>query len=96
MLAWHPWVYAVSCSARVIYGTQISRKSFEQDLVVYFIKVRYDDSKQRSNMITISFQPGCVNTTEMDIRKCRRMKNPQKVKKVSLSSWFWFTGFVFF
>ncbi|XP_065451381.1 regulator of G-protein signaling 6 isoform X3 [Chrysemys picta bellii] len=26
-------------------------------------------------------EPGCVNTTEMDIRKCRRMKNPQKVKK---------------
>ncbi|KAJ8290430.1 hypothetical protein GJAV_G00012770 [Gymnothorax javanicus] len=25
--------------------------------------------------------PGCVNTTEMDIRKCRREKNPQKVKK---------------
>ncbi|CAB1339819.1 unnamed protein product [Coregonus sp. 'balchen'] len=24
---------------------------------------------------------GCVNTTEMDIRKCRRMKNPQRVKK---------------
>uniref|UniRef100_A0A2K5NCT3 Regulator of G protein signaling 6 n=1 Tax=Cercocebus atys TaxID=9531 RepID=A0A2K5NCT3_CERAT len=23
----------------------------------------------------------CVNTTEMDIRKCRRLKNPQKVKK---------------
>lgn len=32
---------------------------------------------------TIFFsQPGCVNTTEMDIRKCRRLKNPQKVKKV--------------
>lgn len=46
-------------------------------------------------MITISFQPGCVNTTEMDIRKCRRMKNPQKVKKVSLSFWFGF-GFVGF
>jgi len=27
-------------------------------------------------------QPGCVNTTEMDIRKCRRLKNPQRVKKV--------------
>uniref|UniRef100_A0A8C9A037 Regulator of G protein signaling 6 n=1 Tax=Prolemur simus TaxID=1328070 RepID=A0A8C9A037_PROSS len=26
-------------------------------------------------------EPGCVNTTEMDIRKCRRLKNPQKVKK---------------
>ncbi|XP_070297742.1 regulator of G-protein signaling 6-like, partial [Salvelinus sp. IW2-2015] len=25
--------------------------------------------------------PGCVNTTEMDIRKCRRMRNPQRVKK---------------
>lgn len=29
-------------------------------------------------------QPGCVNTTEMDIRKCRRMKNPHRVKKVKL------------
>lgn len=29
-----------------------------------------------------AFQPGCVNTTEMDIRKCRRMKNPHRVKKV--------------
>lgn len=29
-------------------------------------------------------QPGCVNTTEMDIRKCRREKNPHRVKKVSL------------
>ena len=27
-------------------------------------------------------QPGCVNTTEMDIRKCRREKNPHRVKKV--------------
>uniref|UniRef100_A0AAZ3RID1 Regulator of G-protein signaling 6 n=1 Tax=Oncorhynchus tshawytscha TaxID=74940 RepID=A0AAZ3RID1_ONCTS len=26
-------------------------------------------------------RPGCVNTTEMDIRKCRRMRNPQRVKK---------------
>ncbi|KAL2098607.1 hypothetical protein ACEWY4_005087 [Coilia grayii] len=25
--------------------------------------------------------PGCVNTTEMDIRKCRRERNPQRVKK---------------
>lgn len=32
-------------------------------------------------------QPGCVNTTEMDIRKCRRLKNPQKVKKVCSFSW---------
>lgn len=54
-------------------------------------------------MIIISFQPGCVNTTEMDIRKCRRMKNPQKVKKVSLSSWVfvllvwgWFSSLGFF
>lgn len=28
-------------------------------------------------------QPGCVNTTEMDIRKCRRERNPHRVKKVS-------------
>lgn len=27
-------------------------------------------------------QPGCVNTTEMDIRKCRRERNPHRVKKV--------------
>ncbi|CAB1342577.1 unnamed protein product, partial [Coregonus sp. 'balchen'] len=27
---------------------------------------------------------GCVNITEMDIRKCRRMKNPQRVKKYRL------------
>lgn len=33
-------------------------------------------------MIFFFSQPGCVNTTEMDIRKCRRLKNPQKVKKV--------------
>uniref|UniRef100_A0A6Q2XJ99 Regulator of G protein signaling 6 n=1 Tax=Esox lucius TaxID=8010 RepID=A0A6Q2XJ99_ESOLU len=26
-------------------------------------------------------QPGCVNTTEVDIRKCRRMKNTQRAKK---------------
>uniref|UniRef100_A0A7N6BS63 Regulator of G protein signaling 6 n=1 Tax=Anabas testudineus TaxID=64144 RepID=A0A7N6BS63_ANATE len=26
-------------------------------------------------------QPGCVNTTEMDIRKCRRERNPHRVKK---------------
>ncbi|XP_034153399.1 regulator of G-protein signaling 6 isoform X7 [Esox lucius] len=30
--------------------------------------------------LTVS-QPGCVNTTEMDIRKCRREKNPQRVKR---------------
>lgn len=33
-------------------------------------------------------QPGCVNTTEMDIRKCRRMKNPHRVKKVTSSKVF--------
>lgn len=34
-------------------------------------------------------QPGCVNTTEMDIRKCRREKNPHRVKKVSRGKkWF--------
>lgn len=89
-------VYAVSCLASITYGTQTSGKNFGQDLIVYFRKVRqHVDCKQRTNMITISFQPGCVNTTEMDIRKCRRMKNPQKVKKVSLSFWFGF-GFVRF
>lgn len=45
-----------------------------------------------SDTIAVAFQPGCVNTTEMDIRKCRRMKNPQKVKKVSF--WVWLWGFV--
>ncbi len=32
------------------------------------------------------WQPGCVNTTEMDIKKCRRLKNPLRVKKVCLCS----------
>uniref|UniRef100_A0AAZ3S0M4 Regulator of G protein signaling 6 n=1 Tax=Oncorhynchus tshawytscha TaxID=74940 RepID=A0AAZ3S0M4_ONCTS len=34
------------------------------------------DSQERA-----FWDPGCVNTTEMDIRKCRRMRNPQRVKK---------------
>ncbi|XP_044515905.1 regulator of G-protein signaling 6 [Gracilinanus agilis] len=41
------------------------------------------DSQERAFWDVHRPVPGCVNTTEMDIRKCRRMKNPQKVKKVS-------------
>ncbi|KFP07895.1 Regulator of G-protein signaling 6, partial [Calypte anna] len=40
------------------------------------------DSQERAFWDVHRPVPGCVNTTEMDIRKCRRMKNPQKVKKV--------------
>lgn len=32
--------------------------------------------------LCLLLQPGCVNTTEMDIRKCRRERNPHRVKKV--------------
>ncbi|XP_044127886.1 regulator of G-protein signaling 6 isoform X1 [Bufo gargarizans] len=39
------------------------------------------DSQERGFWDVHRPVPGCVNTTEMDIRKCRRMKNPQKVKK---------------
>ncbi|POI35752.1 hypothetical protein CIB84_000496 [Bambusicola thoracicus] len=39
------------------------------------------DSQERAFWDVHRPVPGCVNTTEMDIRKCRRMKNPQKVKK---------------
>ncbi|XP_076128932.1 regulator of G-protein signaling 6-like [Alosa pseudoharengus] len=39
------------------------------------------DSQERAFWDVHRPVPGCVNTTDMDIRKCRRMKNPQKVKK---------------
>nr|XP_023657910.1 regulator of G-protein signaling 6 isoform X4 [Paramormyrops kingsleyae] len=39
------------------------------------------DSQERAFWDVHRPVPGCVNTTEMDIRKCRREKNPQKVKK---------------
>uniref|UniRef100_A0A8C4TJM9 Regulator of G protein signaling 6 n=1 Tax=Erpetoichthys calabaricus TaxID=27687 RepID=A0A8C4TJM9_ERPCA len=39
------------------------------------------DSQERAFWDVHRPVPGCVNTTEMDIRKCRRMKNPQMVKK---------------
>lgn len=29
------------------------------------------------------FQPGCVNTTEVDIKKSSRMRNPHKTRKVN-------------
>ncbi|KAK2499073.1 hypothetical protein MC885_009073 [Smutsia gigantea] len=40
------------------------------------------DSQERAFWDVHRPVPGCVNTTEMDIRKCRRLKNPQKVKKI--------------
>uniref|UniRef100_A0A673Y5M3 Regulator of G protein signaling 6 n=1 Tax=Salmo trutta TaxID=8032 RepID=A0A673Y5M3_SALTR len=40
------------------------------------------DSQERAFWDVHRPVPGCVNTTEMDIRKCRRMRNPQRVKKV--------------
>uniref|UniRef100_A0A8C8D8U5 Regulator of G-protein signaling 6 n=1 Tax=Oncorhynchus tshawytscha TaxID=74940 RepID=A0A8C8D8U5_ONCTS len=40
------------------------------------------DSQERAFWDVHRPVPGCVNTTEMDIRKCQREKNPQKVKKV--------------
>eukprot|EP00063_Salmo_salar_P086761 XP_014061596.1 PREDICTED: regulator of G-protein signaling 6-like [Salmo salar] len=39
------------------------------------------DSQERAFWDVHRPVPGCVNTTEMDIRKCRRMRNPQRVKK---------------
>ncbi|XP_007891442.1 regulator of G-protein signaling 6 isoform X1 [Callorhinchus milii] len=39
------------------------------------------DSQERAFWDVHRPVPGCVNTTEMDIRKCRRMKNPNKIKK---------------
>lgn len=32
--------------------------------------------------VLCAFQPGCVNTTEVDIKKSSRMKNPHKTRKV--------------
>ncbi|KAK6294907.1 hypothetical protein J4Q44_G00341330 [Coregonus suidteri] len=42
------------------------------------------DSQERAFWDVHRPVPGCVNITEMDIRKCRRMKNPQRVKKYRL------------
>ncbi|XP_029586133.1 regulator of G-protein signaling 6-like isoform X2 [Salmo trutta] len=39
------------------------------------------DSQERAFWDVHRPVPGCVNTTEMDIRKCQREKNPQRVKK---------------
>uniref|UniRef100_A0AAV2KCU0 Regulator of G-protein signaling 6 n=1 Tax=Knipowitschia caucasica TaxID=637954 RepID=A0AAV2KCU0_KNICA len=39
------------------------------------------DSQERAFWDVYRPVPGCVNTTEMDIRKCRRLKNPHRVKK---------------
>uniref|UniRef100_A0AAQ5XB17 Regulator of G protein signaling 6 n=1 Tax=Amphiprion ocellaris TaxID=80972 RepID=A0AAQ5XB17_AMPOC len=39
------------------------------------------DSQERAFWDVHRPVPGCVNTTEMDIRKCRREKNPHRVKK---------------
>ncbi|XP_078262364.1 regulator of G-protein signaling 6 isoform X3 [Rhinoraja longicauda] len=39
------------------------------------------DSQERAFWDVHRPVPGCVNITEMDIRKCRRMKNPNIVKK---------------
>ncbi|XP_069574761.1 regulator of G-protein signaling 6-like [Brachyistius frenatus] len=40
------------------------------------------DSQERAFWDVHRPVPGCVNTTEMDIRKCRRERNPHRVKKV--------------
>uniref|UniRef100_A0A3B4TME3 Regulator of G protein signaling 6 n=1 Tax=Seriola dumerili TaxID=41447 RepID=A0A3B4TME3_SERDU len=42
------------------------------------------DSQERAFWDVHRPVPGCVNTTEMDIRKCRRMKNPHRIKKVGI------------
>ncbi|XP_031436231.1 regulator of G-protein signaling 6-like isoform X2 [Clupea harengus] len=39
------------------------------------------DSQERAFWDVHRPVPGCVNTTDMDIRKCRRERNPQRVKK---------------
>ncbi|XP_068432993.1 regulator of G-protein signaling 6-like [Clinocottus analis] len=39
------------------------------------------DSQERAFWDVHRPVPGCVNTTEMDIRKCRRIMNPHRVKK---------------
>ncbi|KAK7904952.1 hypothetical protein WMY93_017559 [Mugilogobius chulae] len=39
------------------------------------------DSQERAFWDVHRPVPGCVNTTEMDIRKCRREKTPHRVKK---------------
>uniref|UniRef100_A0A8C7Y2R3 Regulator of G protein signaling 6 n=1 Tax=Oryzias sinensis TaxID=183150 RepID=A0A8C7Y2R3_9TELE len=44
------------------------------------------DSQERAFWDVHRPVPGCVNTTEMDIRKCRRMKNLHRVKKVQIQT----------
>uniref|UniRef100_A0AAY4BGH8 Regulator of G-protein signaling 6 n=1 Tax=Denticeps clupeoides TaxID=299321 RepID=A0AAY4BGH8_9TELE len=39
------------------------------------------DSQERAFWDVHRPVPGCVNTTEMDIRKCRRERNPHRVRK---------------
>ncbi|ETE66768.1 Regulator of G-protein signaling 6, partial [Ophiophagus hannah] len=46
------------------------------DYAIYLCK-RTMQNKARLELADYE-APGCVNTTEMDIRKCRRMKNPQR------------------
>uniref|UniRef100_A0AAY4BHF3 Regulator of G protein signaling 6 n=1 Tax=Denticeps clupeoides TaxID=299321 RepID=A0AAY4BHF3_9TELE len=41
------------------------------------------DSQERAFWDVHRPVPGCVNTTEMDIRKCRRERNPHRVRKIS-------------
>ncbi|XP_063080340.1 regulator of G-protein signaling 6-like [Engraulis encrasicolus] len=45
------------------------------------VERKIHDSQERAFWDVHRPVPGCVNTTEMDIRKCRREKNPHKVKK---------------
>ncbi|KAM8915401.1 regulator of G-protein signaling 6-like isoform 2-T2 [Spinachia spinachia] len=42
---------------------------------------KIQDSQERAFWDVHRPVPGCVNTTEMDIRKCRRERNPHRVKK---------------
>ncbi|KAJ3607214.1 hypothetical protein NHX12_026727, partial [Muraenolepis orangiensis] len=45
------------------------------------VKIDRKKDKTERKILDSQERPGCVNTTEMDIRKCRRMKNPHRVKK---------------
>ncbi|KAF3831037.1 hypothetical protein GH733_002275 [Mirounga leonina] len=58
----------------VIFQFRIDRKKDKTERKIL-------DSQERAFWDVHRPVPGCVNTTEMDIRKCRRLKNPQKVKK---------------
>lgn len=49
--------------------------------------INYRSSRELTVILTkcvcvCVFQPGCVNTTEVDIKKSSRMKNPHKTRKV--------------